>query len=198
MYLSVVVGVSFLMERINFFLLRGVGSIKPCDFRDACFCPDCRKRCPSGGSAWICNPYSGSKRNPFCPRVAGIDSNSEELLNALTPRRADSICAFKALECHCRRKQVATLRMHSARYKQNNDRKHETEKRRPCDVIQESARTTVCQKNTVTRMMGHSNCMLIDFHSLAPETYVASCKSGFRFREADRKLFIRLQMDCDL
>jgi len=85
MYLSVVVGDSFLMERINLFLLRGVGSIKPGDFRDARFCPDCRKRCPSGGSAWICNPYSGSKRNPFCPRAAGIDSNSEELLNALTP-----------------------------------------------------------------------------------------------------------------
>jgi hypothetical protein len=86
----------------------------------------------------------------------------------------------------------------SSRYKHNNYRKHETEKRRSCDVIQESARTTVSQKNTVARMMGHSNCMLIDFHSLAPETYVASCKSGFRFREADRKLFIRLQMDCDL
>jgi hypothetical protein len=58
--------------------------------------------------------------------------------------------------------------MHSARYKHNNYPKHETEKRRPCDVIQESARATVSQKNTVTRMMDHSNCMLIDFHSLTP------------------------------
>jgi hypothetical protein len=77
------------------------------------------------------------------------------------PLRLTSTC--------CGRKQVATLRMHSTRYKHNNDRKHETEKRRPCDVIQESARTTVSQKNTVSRMMGHSNFMLSDFHSQTPE-----------------------------
>jgi len=59
--------------------------------------------------------------------------------------------------------------MHSARYQHNNYRKDETEKRRSCDVIQESARTTVSQKNAVVRAAGHSNCMLIDFHSLTPE-----------------------------
>ena len=52
----------------------------------------------------------------------------------------------------------------SSRYKDDNHRKHKTEKRRSCDVIQESAGTTVSQKDTVARMTGHSNCVLIDFH----------------------------------
>jgi hypothetical protein len=86
----------------------------------------------------------------------------------------------------------------SSRYKHNNYRKHETEKRRSCDVIQESARTTVSQKNTVARMTGHFNCVLINFHSQTPEAWRASCKSGSRSREAGRQFFIRLQMDCDL
>jgi hypothetical protein len=55
------------------------------------------------------------------------------------------------------------------RNKHNNYRKHETEKRRPRDVIQESARTTVSQKNTVAGMTGHSNSILIDFHRLISE-----------------------------
>jgi hypothetical protein len=36
-------------------------------------------------------------------------------------------------------------------------------------VIQESARTTVSQKNTVAGMTGHLNSMLIDFHRLISE-----------------------------
>jgi len=36
-------------------------------------------------------------------------------------------------------------------------------------VIQESARTTVSQKNTAARLTGYSTYMLIDFHSLTPE-----------------------------
>jgi hypothetical protein len=86
----------------------------------------------------------------------------------------------------------------SARYKHNKYRKHQTKKCHSCNVIQESARTTVSQKNTVARMAESSNCVLIDFHSLTPKAQVASCKSGFRFREAGRNLFIRLQMDRDL
>jgi hypothetical protein len=58
--------------------------------------------------------------------------------------------------------------MHSARYKHNNYRKHDNKKRRSRDVIRESARTTVSQKNTAARLTGHSNYMLIDFHSLTP------------------------------
>jgi len=65
-------------------------------------------------------------------------------------------------------------------------------------VIQESARTTVSQKNTVARTTGHFSCVLIDFHSQTPEAWCASCKSGFRPREAGRQFFIRLQMNCDL
>jgi hypothetical protein len=61
------------------------------------------------------------------------------------------------------------LPMDSARYKYNNHCKHDGKKRRSCDVIQESARTTVSQKNAAARMTGHSNYMLIDFHSLTPE-----------------------------
>jgi hypothetical protein len=78
MYLSVVVGDSFLMERINLFLLRGVGSIKPGDFRDARFCPDCRKRCPSGGSAWICNwnAIAGESRWPRCGCTQPVTSKT--------------------------------------------------------------------------------------------------------------------------
>jgi len=65
-------------------------------------------------------------------------------------------------------------------------------------VIQESARTTVSQKNTVARTTGHFSCVLIDFHSQTPEAWCASCKSGFRPGEAGRQFFIRLQMNCDL
>jgi len=57
----------------------------------------------------------------------------------------------------------------SAGYEDNKYRKHQTKKSHSCDVIQESARTTVSQKNTVAGMAGRSNCMLIDFHSLAPK-----------------------------
>jgi hypothetical protein len=58
------------------------------------------------------------------------------------------------------------LPIHSTCYKHNNYRKDDSEERRSCDVIQESARTTVSQKNTTSRVTGYSNWMLIDFHSL--------------------------------
>jgi hypothetical protein len=64
----------------------------------------------------------------------------------------------------------------SSRDKDNNYRKHETEKRRSCDVIQESARTTVSQKDTVAGMTGHFGWVLINFHSQTPEAWCASRK----------------------
>jgi hypothetical protein len=46
-------------------------------------------------------------------------------------------------------------------------------------VIQESARTTVSQKNTVPRMTGHFNRVLFDFHS-GSVRQVASSSSGYK------------------
>jgi hypothetical protein len=81
--------------------------------------------------------------------------------------------------------------MHSARFEHNNYRKHDSEERRSCDVIQKSGGTTIAKKKTTARMTARSNYMLIDFRSLTPEARVASCQSGLRLREADCKVFIR-------
>ena len=75
----------------------------------------------------------------------------------------------EAIDLQRARAQMTHQLSKSARHKHNNYRKHETENRHSCDVIQESAGTTASQKNTVARMMRHSNCMQIDFHSLTPE-----------------------------
>jgi hypothetical protein len=64
---------------------------------------------------------------------------------------------------------VATFLTHSTCYHNKNYRKYDSEERRSNDVNQESARTTVSQKNTPARMTSHSNWVLIDFHSLTPK-----------------------------
>jgi hypothetical protein len=46
---------------------------------------------------------------------------------------------------------------HSTGYQHHNYRKRDSEERRSYDVNQESARTTVSQKNIPARMTGYSN-----------------------------------------